>query len=603
MEDGIRVVQGARVLVCFLGIGKYEAVSYRLESSSPVHETYVQAAIVQQVGPFDRVVLAMTAQARKQHGAPLKMRLEELRGTASYEEIELPEVKSSADMWTIFSKLGEHLHPGERVSFDITHGFRMLPQIALLALGFYGHTRQLTIEGIYYGAYEARERDEASGQEVAPLFDLRPMFVLPSWAEAVAEWQRTGRPEGIVELVKPETQRIRSEIAHLHRGDKKALSAAIPQELVNLPSALESLAAAMQLVRHDQFGPAAQKVLQRAEGAVRQIQDHDELRPLGVVLGEMADTTRPLARVTAQEAWEDPGYLSHQLQGVRWLAARGYLVEPFSLLRECLASCAVRLAWQAGRRSLPSREESLPLGSSGFREAALGLAAEAGRRSDRQLSTAEQEVVAALQDLRPLSFWAPFEVLAGQVRTLRNRLDHCWTGKDHEKVTFSEGLRVQVRRELLDCLERAAQLVAQVDPPGTSPAREEPAPARPALFLNLSNHPLATWDEAQQSAAVALGHGPVADLEGGMPLVDPALDESQVAALAEQIAHRAAAQGAHGAHVATDYGLTWSLVLALQARGIPAYQATTRRDSEMVVVEGVPQKRSHFTFVRWRRYS
>ena len=124
-----------------------------------------------------------------------------------------------------------------------------------------------------------------------------------------------------------------------------------------------------------------------------------------------------------------------------------------------------------------------------------------------------------------------------------------------------------------------------------------------ATFVNLSNHPLPTWSQEQFDAARALGLGDPADLEGGMPLVPPEADTDTVRAMAEELAQRAMAQGAWGAHVAGEFTLTLALVRALQWRGVRCFVATTRRTSqEEHRADGSTHRTHSFRFVRWREY-
>lgn len=124
-----------------------------------------------------------------------------------------------------------------------------------------------------------------------------------------------------------------------------------------------------------------------------------------------------------------------------------------------------------------------------------------------------------------------------------------------------------------------------------------------AMFMNLSNHPIATWPAAQREAAAALGLGDPAELPGGMPHVDPEIDTDAVSALAEALAERARAHGAEGAFVATDLTLTVALLRALRARGVRCFASTTARVAESAPTgDGAVARRSTFRFVRWREY-
>ena len=122
-------------------------------------------------------------------------------------------------------------------------------------------------------------------------------------------------------------------------------------------------------------------------------------------------------------------------------------------------------------------------------------------------------------------------------------------------------------------------------------------------FINLSNHPVSSWSKEQVDAAVSLGLGNVVDLQGGMPLVDPAADEGEVAKMADDIAAKVQTLNhVKGAFVAGDFTLTFALVSRLKKEGIRCFCTTSMRkvveekNNENII------KKSLFAFVRWREY-
>ena len=123
------------------------------------------------------------------------------------------------------------------------------------------------------------------------------------------------------------------------------------------------------------------------------------------------------------------------------------------------------------------------------------------------------------------------------------------------------------------------------------------------VFLNLSNHPIAQWSEAQRNGARALGFGEVADAVPPLPMVPPEMDEAGVVALADEAASRAVAQGARAAFVAGEYTLVYALVHKLCERGVRCFATTSARDVVVTLdTTGASVKQTVFRFVRWREY-
>lgn len=126
--------------------------------------------------------------------------------------------------------------------------------------------------------------------------------------------------------------------------------------------------------------------------------------------------------------------------------------------------------------------------------------------------------------------------------------------------------------------------------------RASPAAGCPAVFVNLTNHPSAEWEDAQRQAALALAPGLV---DVAFPAVPPAADEEAITALAKETG-AAVPQGATHALVQGEWTLTVALLPLLQRRGIVCLAATTARD---VNVADDGAKTSRFRFVRFRRYA
>jgi hypothetical protein len=125
---------------------------------------------------------------------------------------------------------------------------------------------------------------------------------------------------------------------------------------------------------------------------------------------------------------------------------------------------------------------------------------------------------------------------------------------------------------------------------------------RPLAFWNISNHPIEGWSEAQKQAALELA--PEAELvDVAFPSVSPEWGEKEVVQEAKKVAEgwKSALAGERRvscAMVAGEPTMCVLLVRELQALGVSCYNATTER----VVAESEGEKRSRFTFVRFRAW-
>ena len=126
---------------------------------------------------------------------------------------------------------------------------------------------------------------------------------------------------------------------------------------------------------------------------------------------------------------------------------------------------------------------------------------------------------------------------------------------------------------------------------------------RAELFLNVSNHPSADWDDAQRAAAEALAHGPVEDLPESFPTVDPAASDDEVLTLARALADRIISQAPAAVFVGGEPGVAMAATIFLLEAGLRVVTATTRREAVEVQDDGATIKRSEFRFVQWRNVS
>jgi len=121
------------------------------------------------------------------------------------------------------------------------------------------------------------------------------------------------------------------------------------------------------------------------------------------------------------------------------------------------------------------------------------------------------------------------------------------------------------------------------------------------MLINLSNHPLNTWQENQISAAKTK-YGEIVDI--AFPLIPPEeglefihnIANEYLEKIEEKIKKTSDYENA--VHIMGELTFTYVLVNKLREKGIKAIASTTRRD----VVETAEGKLSRFSFIRFREY-
>lgn len=96
--------------------------------------------------------------------------------------------RNDAEQVTILTDLAEHLATGEKVILDVTHGFRHLPMLALVAARYLARVRGVQVQEVYYGALDMTDKD--TGQ--TPVLRLATMLQMLDWIDALAVYESSG---------------------------------------------------------------------------------------------------------------------------------------------------------------------------------------------------------------------------------------------------------------------------------------------------------------------------------------------------------------------------------------------------------------------------
>lgn len=191
------------LFISFLGTGNYQSCTYNYENIS-VTTKYIQSALIQMLykdfSEEDCIKIFMTDAAKKLHwDSPdgLKTELCNLGLSEILREVIVPEGKTEAELWEIFKIMYNEIEPKDNIVFDATHGFRSLPIFGMTILNYSHYLKNISVEGIYYGAYEAK-----NDENEAPVFNLSASFNLMQWASAADLFTNYGVAKKFTALAK-----------------------------------------------------------------------------------------------------------------------------------------------------------------------------------------------------------------------------------------------------------------------------------------------------------------------------------------------------------------------------------------------------------------
>ncbi|MCG5541930.1 MULTISPECIES: TIGR02221 family CRISPR-associated protein, partial [unclassified Halorhodospira] len=119
----------------------------------------------------------------------------------------IPETPGMDETWQILHTLAEVTADTDRLTLDITHGFRHLPMVALMA-ALYRQTLtpDLEVDGLWYAQL-------ASGGQEAEMHDIAGILALADWMEAIQRGRTTGDLSAVASLLQADAPQIAEDLA------------------------------------------------------------------------------------------------------------------------------------------------------------------------------------------------------------------------------------------------------------------------------------------------------------------------------------------------------------------------------------------------------
>ncbi len=412
-------------LITFLGTSSYGETTYFWLDANGEEQTwttpYASVATRHCCGA-DTVTVLATAEAE----AMQREKLEAALGRSDRQNwLRIPTGESEAALWEIYVTLEGCVSDGEHIALDVTHGYRILPMVAIMATAFLAASRNIVVDRILYGAYEAR--DQSYTPPRTPLFDLTPMFALLGWASAADLFVAQGDARRLADLLR-ETRPTYLE----QRADPTLRRRGV--ETSNLANSLTEVSANLLLNRPQSAMVAAERLAGRLSESASL---SPRARPLAGLLSRVEDTFRWLALAEPTEPAHTLENLERQRRLVRWYCEHAHYLQAITLAREWVVSW--RLV-HTGERQLMNREARLAV------ECELGSIHAAGRAGN----AASLRLPGVPQSVNVGDLWR-------RLADLRNDLAHVnddpTRGGGQIKVVEALIARIEAIVREIECLE------------------------------------------------------------------------------------------------------------------------------------------------------
>ncbi len=262
----------SKKILTFLGTSNYQETTYSWQQQ-PVRTRLFPEALAQWVDA-DKMLVLLTAEAKQhQHWTDLQNALQ--GHPLELIPVDIPSGKDEQELWGIFGRMVSVLDEGDEIIFDVTHAFRSLPMLALLAAAFLRVAKRVRLRHLLYGAYEARQDD------VAPVFDLSPFISLLDWTTATDQFIKRGDASELAAFLKDAHQQAWRE--------RIVPKSELPRHLRSLGARLEELSQALRLSRPAAVSKKAEQITESLTRATAETETF--ARPFTLLLDKVRATT------------------------------------------------------------------------------------------------------------------------------------------------------------------------------------------------------------------------------------------------------------------------------------------------------------------------
>lgn len=313
-------------LLTFVGTGSYKEISYQWNALEPIQTAFFAHALSTWLNP-EEILVFLTQEAEKHaNWEGLKCILQGYNITP----VPIPSGKSDAELWEVFDKMVSEIDAGSEVVIDITHAFRSIPMLALVAAAFMTRAKAIQIKHILYGAFDAK--DPISG--IAPVFDLTPFLILLDWMNATDQFLQNGDSRRMANILKATNDAI-------YRNSIVSEGEGLPTKLSSLSNSMTNLSQALLTVRTDEIPKFASKLPQSLDVASKDTEKW--VQPLDLLIDQIREKYAPFQK-------DD---LDSQRELVNWYVENDHVIQAVTLAKEWLVNwaCALLEVDHIGERS------------------------------------------------------------------------------------------------------------------------------------------------------------------------------------------------------------------------------------------------------------
>ncbi len=418
----------AKVFVSFLGARNYSSAKYILGKQRLDETRFVQSALIQHWGPdfFDNVSIILTATSKckkinagkneekeLRNWEDLKSELVDVQKVPAHvvHEKEISEDLSPQDYEQWFTAISSCVNAGDRVWFDMTHGYRAFSIILSTALGYLQKTKNIDLQAVYYGAFDHDDK---------PIIDLKEFYIINEWADAVGQVNDTADTYKMT--------RISSDTnLEMFRGlqDERIIKA-----LNDFTDSLKNVDVNMMVQKTENASRLVNEQMAHANDTEKEL--------LSLVNKKFA----PIAQHTPVSGTYDSNYFRLQLTIIEMLIEHRLFMQAFTVMRELMGSIGMLGAKEKYRDNMISKN-----GRRGrkYADVFINMVQYNEWKFDEDKKEIAEKLKPHYSTLEKIGIIQTLHSICKDLLALRNGFDHAWTAANNDK------------RERLDNLDTIAR--------------------------------------------------------------------------------------------------------------------------------------------------
>lgn len=295
----------------FIGTSNYEKVKYRFNDE--IVETNLFPKAFEQFFHLDKLLIVATKSAEDKH-------FKNCDCQTSVEIIRIPDGRNEEELWEVFERIYTKVPEKSNLIIDVTHSFRSLPIVSLSIIQYLKTLKNVSVDRIVYGAYEAKDE-----YNIAPVFDLTPFIDIIDWSYSIYDFVNHGNAE-----------LLRDKMKTLHESTYLNATKEKSKSLSGFGQSLNKLSNSLSIVRVKETFTLSQELLKKVDSVKNDIVKIPQSKPIEPLLSLLKDKYQVLG-IDESEVFLPRGF-NAQIKMLELYKENHQFMQAITLAREVLVS-------------------------------------------------------------------------------------------------------------------------------------------------------------------------------------------------------------------------------------------------------------------------